>query len=341
MNTNDYNGLEHYIKGAKSLVLCTHANPDGDTLGSCLGLFHFFKSIGINCNIISPDPSPSFLNWMPAYDQVYIYQSQKKEADDLLQKADVIFHVDYNAFHRTGDEMSKALSQVKQANHIIIDHHPNPDQVFKAYVSDTSACSTAQLAFQLTQKMSNNSLLSLDAATCFYVGLITDTGSFSYGMADEKPYLIGAELVRAGIDDKWIHEKIYSNNTQNRLKLMGYALSEKLIVIKEQHWAYISLTKEELDKYNYQAGDTEGLVNYALSIEGVKAAVLLTHKKDKIRLSFRSKAQFAINGIASKNFDGGGHLNAAGGNSLLSMDETIIKLKQVMSLHTADFSNNN
>ena len=340
MNTKDYNGLEYYIKGAESLVLCTHSNPDGDTLGSCLGLYHFFTSFGIKCQIISPETSPDFLNWMPGYDQVCIYQDNIQKADEILLKADVIFHVDYNAFHRTGEQLSKALEKAVHANHIIIDHHPNPDKVFKAYVSDISACSTAQLAYQLTQEMSKGSLLNKEAATCFYVGLITDTGSFSYGMADEKPYLIAAQLVKAGIDDKWIHEKIYSNNTQNRLKLLGYALSEKLVVIKEQEWAYISLTKGELDKYNYQAGDTEGLVNYALSIEGVNAAVLLTDKKNKIRLSFRSKGNFAINGIANNNFDGGGHLNAAGGNSILSMDETIEKLKKVMSSHIDDLKVN-
>lgn len=333
MNTKDYKGLEHYIKEAKSLVLCTHSNPDGDTLGSCLGLYHFFTSIGIDCQIISPDPSPDFLNWMPGYDKVCIYQDNSQKANEILQSADVIFHVDYNAFHRTGEHLSKALEKAIHANHLIIDHHPNPDKGFKAYVSDISACSTAQLAYQLTQEMSNGSLLNKDASTCFYVGLITDTGSFSYGMADETPYLIAAQLVKAGIDDKWIHEKIYSNNTQNRLKLLGYALSEKLVVVKEQEWAYISLSKVELEKYNYQPGDTEGIVNYALSIEGVKAAVLITDKKDIIRLSFRSKGNFAINGIAHSNFDGGGHLNAAGGNSKLSMDETIKKLKKVMSSH--------
>ena len=138
-------------------------------------------------------------------------------------------------------------------------------------------------------------------------------------------------MAKTGIDDKWIHEKVYSNNTLNRLKLLGYALSEKLVVIEEQEWAFISLQKDELEKYHFQSGDTEGIVNYALSIGGVKAAVLLTHRNDKIRLSFRSKGDFAINGIAKTHFDGGGHLNAAGGNSILPMDKTIEKLKKVMS----------
>ncbi|NPD45429.1 MULTISPECIES: bifunctional oligoribonuclease/PAP phosphatase NrnA [unclassified Lentimicrobium] len=331
MNTKDYKGLELYVKKAKKLVLSTHSNPDGDTLGSCLGLYHFFKTIGIESQIISPDPSPTFLNWMPSYKEVCIYQEDKAKADRIINNADVILHVDYNAIHRTGDEMSLALKNANQAHHIMIDHHPSPESGFKAYVSDVSACSTAQLAFYLTQEMSNGSLLNQEAATCLYVGLITDTGSFSYGMVDESPYLIAAQLVKAGIDDKSIHEKVYSNNTLNRLKLLGYALSEKLVVIKEEEWAYISLHKEELEKYHFQSGDTEGIVNYALSIEGVKAAILLTHRNDKIRLSFRSKGDFAINGIARNHFDGGGHLNAAGGNSKLTMDETIEKLKTKMS----------
>ena len=332
MNTSDYKGIRNAIFQAKNIVLSTHTNPDGDTLGSALGLYHFLKSIDINTTLISPDTAPDFLSWMPSYDQFIVYKKDANKFNRAIQTADLIVHIDYNAFHRTGDDVANALENANGVKHLMIDHHPNPVNGFEAYVSDPSACSTAQLVYQLTQHIEQDVLLSAQAATCLYVGLITDTGSFNYGMTDEKPYLIGAALVKAGIDDRWIHEKVYSNNTLNRLKLLGYALSEKLFINSDEKWAYISLTKDELAKYNYQAGDTEGIVNYALSVNGVVAAVLMTEKDGKIRLSFRSKGEFPVNKIASEYFNGGGHLNAAGGNSLLPMEQTVSKLKESMSL---------
>lgn len=335
MNYSNYKEIEEGIKAAKKLVLCTHTNPDGDTLGSALGLYHFLKSIDIESQVLSTDKSPDFLSWMPAYDQIVIHQNNPDEYERIIMNADLILHIDYNAFHRTGKATEEILNRASQAKHMMIDHHPNPEAGYQAYISDTSACSTAQLVYQLTQSISLGEILPKDSSTCLYVGLITDTGSFSYGIKDEKPYMIAANLVKSGIDDRWIHQKVYSNNTLNRLKLLGYALSEKLVVIEDEKWAYISLDQKELDKYNHQAGDTEGLVNYALSINGVNAAVLMTKRNGLIRLSFRSKGSFAINRIADKDFNGGGHLNAAGGNSSLSMQETIEKLKKSMS-HFAD-----
>jgi len=330
LNYNDYKGVENYIFNAKNIVLSTHTSPDGDTLGSALGLYHFLKSKGISTQLVCPDTAPDFLSWMPAYEEFIIFKNDSDKFQETIKNADLIVHIDYNAFHRTGDDVANIFENHCTAKHVLIDHHPQPMKGFEAYVSDTSACSTAQLVYQFTQSVDAGLILSSESATCLYVGLITDTGSFNYGMVDEKPYLIGAALVKAGIDDKKIHELVYSNNTLNRLKLLGYALSEKLVINEEEHWAYISLTREELDKYNYEAGDTEGIVNYALSVNGVVAAVLLTQKDDKIRLSFRSKSQVTINGIARDHFNGGGHLNAAGGNSYAGMDETIFTLKQRM-----------
>jgi len=336
---SNYKAVEEHLLKAENIVLSTHTNPDGDTLGSALGLYHFLKSKGIHAKMISPEVAADFISWMPSYDEMNIYSKEPERVKQIVDEADLIVHIDYNAFHRTGDAVSDVLEKATHAKHLIIDHHPNPSDVFDAYISDTSACSTAQLVYQLIDFLSGTQLLTKDAAECLYVGLITDTGSFSYGMADEKPYLIGAALVKAGIDDRWIHQKVYSNNTENRLKLLGYALNEKLVINYEEHWAYISLSREELDRYHYQAGDTEGLVNYALSVNGVVAAVLLSEKTDKIRLSFRSKDSFAVNRIAHEYFDGGGHMNAAGGNSSLSMDETISRLKKYMSLYKEEMQN--
>lgn len=339
MNTSDYKGIKDALFQAENIILSTHTNPDGDTLGSALGFYHFLKTINIKATLICPDVAPDFLSWMPAYDQFIIYKSEKDRFEETIKNADLIVHIDYNAFHRTGNDVAKLFEKASEAKHVMIDHHPNPDDGFDAYVSDPSACSTAQLVYQFSQFVKPDVLLPTHSATCLYVGLITDTGSFNYGMADEKPYLIGADLVKAGIDDRWIHEKVYSNNTLNRLKLLGYALSEKLFINTNEKWAYISLTKEELEKYNYQAGDTEGIVNYALSVNGVVAAVLMTEKEGKIRLSFRSKGKFPVNKIAQAYFEGGGHLNAAGGNSSLSMEQTVIRLKESMSLFKKELVN--
>ena len=333
MNYNNYKGIQETIFSANKIVLSTHTSPDGDTLGSALGLYHFLKSKDINVQVVCPNKSPDYLAWMPQNNLITSYESDPDGFKAVVRDADLIVHIDYNAFHRTGDEVAKVFQNLSDIAHIMIDHHPNPANGFKAYVSDTSACSTAQLVYQFTQFVNPNTILSKEAAICLYVGLITDTGSFNYGMTDEEPYLMAANLVKSGIDDRLIHEKVYSNNTLDRLKLLGFALSEKLVVNTAQKWAYISLSRNDLEKYNYQPGDTEGIVNYALSINGILAAVLLTEKEDKIRMSFRSKGDFAVNAIAREHFGGGGHLNAAGGNSEYSLEITIKNLKKRMSAY--------
>ena len=342
MNYNNYKGIQEAILSANKIVLSTHTSPDGDTLGSALGLYHFLKSKGIKAHIVCPNIPPDYLAWMPQNDIIINYESDPDGFKIVANDADLIVHIDYNAFHRTGDEVDKVLNELTtDTTHIMIDHHPSPTEGFKAYVSDTSACSTAQLVYQFTQFVSPDTLLTKEAAICLYVGLITDTGSFNYGMTDERPYLMAANLVKAGINDRLIHEKVYSNNNLNRLKLLGFALSEKLVVNSDEKWAYISLSRRDLEKYNYQPGDTEGIVNYALSINGILAAVLLTEKEHKIRMSFRSKGDFAVNAIAREHFDGGGHLNAAGGNSELSLDLTIEALKKQMGSYKNELLKSN
>lgn len=336
MNFNNYTDIAKYLKSAKNLVISTHTNPDGDTLGSALGLYHFLKTMQIEAQLIGADPAPDFLSWMPGYKNFSVYKSNPEQVEQIISQADVIIHIDYNAYHRTGKDLETLFSK-SNATDLMIDHHPHPQQGFQAYISDTSACSTAQLVYNLILYMSGSSQFSMEAASCLYVGLMTDTGSFSYAMADEKPYLMAADLVKSGVDDRWIHQQVYSNNTYDKLRLLGYALSEKLVVISNENWAYISLEKHELDRFNFQPGDNEGLVNYALSIQGIKAAVLLTEKEDLIRMSFRSKDDFAINHIAKEHFDGGGHRNAAGGNSFLSMKETVDQLKSVMTKMSKEF----
>jgi len=331
LNYNNYKDISQFLLNSKNIVLSTHKNPDGDTLGSALGLYFILKSLNKQVRLITPEQASDNLQWLPSYASFVVYKSEQAGVEQLISDADLLVHIDYNAFHRTGDDMAQIFEQSKNAKHIIIDHHPNPQSGFAAYVSDPSACATAQLIYNLAAFMKVD--LDQNIATCLYSAIITDTGSFSYGMEDEKPYLVAAALVKTGIDDRWIHQKIYSDNSLDRLQLIGFAISSKLVVNKAERWAYISLTKEELERYHYKSGYTEGLVNEALSIQNIVAAVLLTEKEGIIRLSFRSKSNLPINNIARKYFDGGGHINAAGGNSSDSMPVTIERLKHHMHVY--------
>lgn len=329
-----YKELLHTLLQAKRPVISTHANPDGDTIGSALGLYHFLKTHGVEAQLVGQDLAPYFLQWLPGYELFILWNKQGRRLKKVLQEADVVVHVDYNAFHRAGTELDN-IFQTLSATHLVIDHHPYPDEVFAAKVSAPSACATGQLVYELTQQHGPQRLAK-EAATALYTAIMTDTGSFSFGMANERPYQIAAELVKCGIDDRWIHQQVYNNNSLHRLQLTGYALSSKLRVFGQGSWAMISLSKDELYKYHYQAGDTEGLANAALSVKGVQMAVLLTEQKGVIRLSFRSQGSFAVNGIAETNFKGGGHANAAGARSYTSLDSTIEKLIACMQPYEAE-----
>ncbi|MDA3906564.1 MAG: DHH family phosphoesterase [Bacteroidales bacterium] len=337
MKYNKYQNISQLLKNAQKIVLTAHANPDGDTIGSCLALYHYLIQFGHQVTVISPNEAPGFLQWLPYYNQVIIYDADNQKVESEIKNADLIFAIDYNAFHRAGQGMEDLLSNAS-AKKVMIDHHPNPDNLFDEKISDTSASSTAELVFRFINDLGHLDKINKEVAENLYVGLLTDTGSFSYSINSDQPYKIAAFLYNTGIDLQVINQRIYSTFTESRLRLTGYAISEKLVVNHSLRFAYISLSKEELNRFIYQTGDTEGLVNYALAMENIVAAVLLTEKDDKIRLSFRSKGDFAVNSIANKYFEGGGHRNAAGGNSFISMEETIKKLNNIIPLYIAELN---
>ena len=220
MNYSNFKDIEHFLLSSKNIVLSTHTNPDGDTLGSALALFHFLKQKDVHAHLITPQLASENLRWLPGYDLFVPFDIQEQKAKDLIRQADLIVHIDYNSFHRTGNDVAAVLNQAKNAKHVIIDHHPKPDQGFDAYISNPSACATAQLVYELIGF--SHKKINKDIATCLYLALMTDTGSFSYGMEDEKPYLMAADLVKNGANDRWIHQKVYSGNTLDRLRLIGY-----------------------------------------------------------------------------------------------------------------------
>lgn len=337
MKYNEYQNISKQLLEPRKIILTAHASPDGDTIGSCLALYHFLIQFGHSVKVISPNEAPSFLQWLPNYESAIIYDTDPESVKQELKDAELIFAVDYNAFHRTGKGMESLLEQAS-ATKFLIDHHPNPADTFDGKISDITASSTAELVFRFIEDLEQLEKINIGVAESLYVGLLTDTGSFSFSINSDKPFRMAAFLYNVGIDLQAINQRIYSAFTESRLRLTGYAISEKLVLNQALRFAYIALSKEELNRFSHQSGDTEGLVNYALGIENIVAAVLLTEKEGKIRLSFRSKGNFAVNKIANEYFEGGGHRNAAGGNSFLTMEETIQRLNEILPKYKSEIN---
>lgn len=312
IDTSTLNGIKEVLSGTKRIMLSTHKSPDGDAVGSSLALYQYLKEMGHEVYVSVPDPAPAFLHWMPCFDELITFQKDKEEFKDVLEKCDILIALDYNHFARTGEELGKLLAS-SNALKILIDHHQEPDDFMKYKVWDVEASSTAQLVYDLIVSLSGDKAITKDIGECLYTGIMTDTGSFRFATCSSHTMRIVAHLLDCGVDGNNIHHLVYDQNSKDRLHLMGYAL-KKMVTIDEYYTAYISLSKEELERFNYKAGDTEGLVNKILSVKGIKVAALITEKEGNIRFSFRSSAQFSVNAFSRKHFNGGGHYHAAGGN---------------------------
>lgn len=323
MTENDIIQIKELLNSPKNIVITTHRNPDGDAMGSCLGLFHFLILKKHTAKVVTPTVYPAFLHWLPGNDEVIDHTVEKARAEELITKADVIFCLDLNSLARTY-KLDSPLEKSK-AIKILIDHHPHPEDFAKYTLSDTDACSTAELIFDFICMLGGEQLLNKDIATCLYAGIMTDTGSFSHASTTAKSHRIAAALIEAGADNGKIHNLVFHNNSEDRIRFLGYCLSEKMKVFQEYKTAYISITKEELKKFNHKRGDTEGLVNYATSIENICFSVLFVEREDIIKMSFRSTNNFPVNEFARKYFDGGGHINAAGGEFKGGLDEAVDK----------------
>lgn len=329
--------IKTLINKAKNIVITTHKSPDGDAIGSSLALFHFFKKLNKKVIVIVPDAFPQFLNWMESSDEIVIYDKKVEEAKLIIAAADLIFSLDYNGLSRVG-ELGSPIAE-SNATKIVIDHHQDPQEFAQHYIVDTDSCSTAQLVYEFIVDLDEWKQLDAIIGACIYCGIMTDTGSFRYPSTTSKTHQIIANLLKLGVNGSKIHEEVYDTYSKDRLQLLGYALTEKMKVFSELNTAYISLSQEELKKYNFQKGDTEGLVNYPLSINRIKFAILITEKENDISMSFRSKGNFYVNQLASDNFEGGGHIYAAGGRSLLSLEDTILKLEEVIQKYKSDLMN--
>ncbi len=314
---------------SQRVVMVVHSRPDGDAMGSALGLMEYFKILGFtHLHVIAPDEYASFLHWMPGNNQVVVAESNPGNAHELLTKAQIIICLDFNGFSRAG-KLSEMLENTRVTK-IMIDHHPDPESGFDLYFSDTSASSTAELIYEFIEAMGHEDMINLPLAQCLYTGMVTDTGSFSYGFSKPRTHEIAARLIGAGVDGARLHRLIYNTYSPDRMRLLGYCLGKKLRVFEKHKMAYIGLTLDELAHYNYREGDTEGIVNYALSIRGIELAALFMEREDHVKVSFRSAGQRDVNLLARKHYQGGGHRNAAGGRSDHPMEETLRQFENLI-----------
>jgi len=322
MNSQDITEIKQLLSTKKKIVIVPHKNPDGDAIGSTLGLYHYLIKTNHQVQVITPNDYPSFLKWIPGENSILKYDSQTSVCTPIINDADIIFTLDFNAFHRTGN-METVLEESNGIK-IMIDHHQSPENYAKYMFSDVNMSSTCEMIYHFITMLGNANLIDADIATCLYVGIMTDTGSFKFLCTTSTTHRVIANLIEKGADNTKIHVNIYDTNSYEKLQLLGCALSN-LNVIPELRTAYISLSQDELNRYNYKKGDTEGIVNYGLSIDNIVLAAIFIEDRQEgiIKISLRSEGHFSVNEMSRKHFNGGGHTNAAGGRSELSLKDTI------------------
>jgi phosphoesterase RecJ-like protein len=322
MNTQDLLNIKQLLASKKQIVIVPHKNPDGDAIGSTLGLYHYLLKGNHQVHVISPNDYPNFLKWIPGEKSILKHDTQTKICEALIEAADIIFTLDFNALHRTGN-METALAESK-AIKIMIDHHQAPDAYATYVFSDVTMSSTCEMVYHFINMLGDANLIDAPIATCLYVGIMTDTGSFRFPSTTNKTHEIIAQLIEKGANNAEIHNRVFDANSHQSLQLLGCALTN-LKIIPELRTAYITLSQEELNRYDYKKGDTEGIVNYGLSIENmILAAIFIEDKQEGIiKISLRSKGHFSVNDMARAHFNGGGHINAAGGKSFLSLKDTV------------------
>ena len=337
MNTTEILDLKKTLSTPKKVVIIPHKNPDGDAMGSTLGLLHYLKKLGHSATVIAPNDYPEFLKWIPGTKDVMIYENNSTESDVFITEADLIFTLDFNALHRCGAMGIPIENSV--AIKVMIDHHQQPEDYATYVYSDVSMCSTSEMVYHFIDMMGDLDLIDVATGEALYTGIMTDTASFRFPLTTSTTHRVIAHLIDVGVEKSKIHNAVYDTNSFGRLKLMGCALNN-LRFLEKFHTAYISLTNKELDANDFQKGDTEGLVNYGLSLKGAKFAVIfIEHTEESIiKISFRSKGEFDVNTFARTHFNGGGHKNASGGRSNLNLKDTIAKFISILSDYKSELN---
>ena len=326
--------LKNLLSSKQNVVITTHVNPDGDAIGSSVALFNFLIKMGHNVSVIVPNDYPDFLKWMKNDELIINYSNSKNESQEKIKNASLIFCLDFNNLNRI-NELGDYISESK-AKKVLIDHHLDPIDFYDFKIHDVKASATAELVYNFLIELDSNAV-DKDISEALYTGILTDTGSFKFSMSP-KVHKIVSDLMSRGVDIGFINNKIYDSNSLDKLKLIGYALSEKLEVISNGNAAYIVLSRKDLKDHNFKKGDTEGLVNYALSISNVNMAVLIIETKERIKFSFRSIGQFSVNEFAKKYFNGGGHKNAAGGSLEDKLSVALEKFLKDISKYSKDLN---
>ncbi|CAN5186125.1 bifunctional oligoribonuclease/PAP phosphatase NrnA [soil metagenome] len=317
------------LEQPKKIVITAHQKPDGDAMGASLGLYHFFKQLGHHVTVISPTNWAKFLNWMPGCNKVMDYEVDREKAEMVINEAEMLFCLDFNVMHRTKN-MEAVLTNATCIK-VLIDHHQQPqEEAFNYGISNVNKSSTCEMIYDFIMASQHKSLLNKDIATCLFTGIMTDTGSFRFSSTTPAVHRAVADLKETGIDHSVIFENIYDNFSETRLRFIGNALLNRMEVMYEYNTALMAISKKDILKYDIKTGDTEGLVNYLLTIEGIKLGALLIDRIEERKWSFRSKGDFDVNELARNHFEGGGHRNAAGGRSSESLEENIKKFKIVI-----------
>src|SRR5690554_6444175 len=322
--------LKERLSLPQKIVITTHHKPDADALGSSLGLANYLKKKNHQVNVIVPSDYPSFLHWMKGNEEVINFEEEGRvqEVTKKIAEADMIICLDFSSLSRIHD--MAALVESSKAFIVNIDHHQDPEEFADFRWWSTSAAATCELVYELIVKMGDKDLIDKDIANCLYAGIMTDTGGFRHPNTTKNVHLVTAELIGLGADNSKISRLIYDTNSLNRLKFIGFALTRRLVILEDLQTAYFAISKKDLKKYDSHTGDTEGLVNYALSLDGIKLAALFTERKDGVKISFRTAEDVVINKFAAQHFDGGGHKNASGGKSALPLAETTKKFEQLV-----------
>ncbi len=331
MNETDILTIQELIASPKKIAIIPHRSPDGDAMGSTLALYHFLLKFNHKVTVIAPNDFPDFLAWMPNSEKVLVFENDTQTTTTILKEAEIIFTLDFNALHRTGEKMETLLKQL-QTVFVMIDHHQSPDSYATITYSNTNFGSTCEMIYNFIEQLNQKHLIDKTIATCIYTGILTDSGGFKYPKTTGRTHRIVADLIDLGVENTEIPNLLFDNSSYSRLQLLGRAMSN-MRVFKEYQTAYTTLSQNELDEFNYIQGDTEGIVNYGLSIKNIIfAAIFIEHKDEKIiKISFRSQGNFDVNQFAREHFSGGGHINAAGGKSNKSLAETISKFESILA----------
>ncbi len=331
-NTETVNQFKSAIRSCRgTVVLIPHINADGDATGSVFGLWKVLTNLGIHAKVISPNHYASYYNWMCGHQEALVYTWHKDTAQRIIDRAEIMICLDFNTPSRAG-EMQSVIENFN-GTRILIDHHPDPSDFADILISDTRRSSTAELVFALLCEAKLNSGIDREAASCLFAGIMTDTGSFNYNVSDPETFRIISELLAYEINQDEIHSAIYDNFSEERTRLMGHCLLNRMKVYPEYHAAMLYLNKDDQKQFNFRKGDSEGFVNMPLSMKGIHFSAFFSENDDHVKVSFRSKGTFPVNRFSEENFNGGGHLNAAGGEIYVSLDEAMDKFEKLLELY--------